>query len=201
MSKLARTDHPIHPPLASRWSPYGYADKAVTDSDLRSLLEAARWAASAFNEQPWHYIVGTRNHSEAHEQVLSCLVEANQAWAKAAPVLLLAVIAENYERNGKPNSSALHDLGLASANLTVEAAVRGLSVHQMAGILPDRAREVFGIPAGFRAVTGLAIGYAQDPGRLDEELRARDTSPRTRKPLAEFVFSGSWGTPSSILED
>jgi nitroreductase len=201
MSKQARFDHPIHPPLAARWSPYGFADAPVEDSDLRSLLEAARWSASAFNEQPWRYIVATRNDPGEYERVLSCLVEPNQAWAKAAPVLLLTVVAESYARNGKPNTSALHDLGQASANLSVEATVRGLSVHQMAGILPDRARELFDIPEGFRAVTGLAIGYASDPSLLPEELQSRDTSPRERKPLAEIAFSGSWGRASPILED
>lgn len=201
MSKQAPYDHPIHPPLAARWSPYGFADTPVEDSDLRSLLEAARWSASAFNEQPWRYLVGTRNNPEEYEQVLSCLVEPNQVWAKAAPVLLLTVVAETYARNGKPNTSALHDLGQAAANLSTEATVRGLAVHQMAGILPDRARELFNIPEGFRAVTGMAIGYASDPSLLPEELRSRDTAPRERKTLANLVFSGSWGRAAAILED
>jgi nitroreductase len=201
MSKRARSDHPIHRPLTERWSPYGFSGRAVEESDLRSLLEAARWAASAFNEQPWHYLVGTQRDRAGYDQVLSCLVEANQAWAQAAPVLILTVVAESFARNGKPNTSALHDLGQASANLSVEATVRGLSVHQMAGILPDRARELFGIPEGYRAATALAVGYAADPADLPEDLRRRDTAARTRKPLEEFVFFGEWGRPSPILED
>ena len=199
MSKMAKTDHPILETLASRWSPYGYADKAVDDADLRSLLEAARWSASAFNEQPWHYIVARRSDGEQYHRLLPCLVEANQAWAKAAPVLVLTVVAEKYARNGKENGSALHDLGQASANLTTEAVARGLSVHQMAGIDPERAREIYGIPEGFRAVTGLAIGYAADPASLPDQLRERDTASRQRKPLADFVFTGRWGEPSPLL--
>jgi nitroreductase len=201
MSKQARTDHPILEALAARWSPYGYADRPVADEDLRSILEAARWSASAFNEQPWNYIVARRSDGAHYDRVLSCLVEANQAWAKAAPVLLLAVVAENYSRNGKPNGSAVHDQGQASANLTTEATARGISVHQMGGIVPDKAREIFAIPAGHRAVTGLAIGYAADPDALPDEMKQRDTAPRQRKPLGEFVFTGSWGESAPLLED
>lgn len=201
MSKRANPDHPIQEAIAARWSPYGYAADEVSEDDLRSLLEAARWAASAFNEQPWNYIVARKTDGDIYEQVLSCLVEANQAWAKAASVLMLTVLSERYVRNGKPNDGALHDLGQASANLSIEAAARGISVHQMAGILPDRARELFHIPEGFRAVTGLAIGYAADPQDLSEELRQRDTSLRSRKPLADFVFSGRWGQSSSLVTD
>lgn len=201
MSKNANLDHPIHEALASRWSPYGFDDRPVKDEDLRSILEAARWSASAFNEQPWNYIVARKADGQQFDRVLSCLVEANQAWAKAAPVLVLTVVAETYSRNGKDNASALHDLGQASANLSTEATVRGLAVHQMAGIVPDHARELFGIPAGFRAVTGLALGHAADPATLSEELRQRDTAPRQRKPLGEFVFTGRWGAPAPLLDD
>jgi nitroreductase len=126
-------------------------------------------------------------------------VEANQAWAKQAPVLLITVVAETYARNGKPNRGAPHDVGLAAGNLSAEATARGLHVHQMGGILPDRAREVFGIPEGYRALTGMAIGYAADPADLDEELRASETAPRTRRPLAETVFTGTWDRPADLL--
>ena len=201
MSKRAKPDHPIHDPLAERWSPYGYAQREVADTDLRGLLEAARWSASAFNEQPWRYIVARKTDGAEFERILSCLVDANQAWAQAAPVLILTVVAETFARNGKPNGSALHDLGQASANFTVEATTRGLSVHQMAGILPDRARELYGIPEGYRAVTGLAIGYAADPATLPDELRERDSSPRDRQSLAQFVYSGRWDHPAPLLDD
>lgn len=201
MSKHARPDHPIHEPLAERWSPYGYADREVSPADLRSVLEAARWSASAFNEQPWRYLVASKTEPAEYDRILSCLVEPNQAWAQAAPVLVLTVVAENFSRNGKPNGSALHDLGQASANLTIEATVRGLSVHQMAGILPDRARELFEIPMGFRAVTALAIGYAAELATLPDELKERDSAPRTRNPLAQSVFTGKWGTSAPVLDD
>ncbi len=193
MSKEAKTDHPVHELIAKRWSPYGYADRTVSGEDLRSLFEAARWAASSYNEQPWRYIVATKDDPQEFERVLSCLVEGNQGWAKSAPVLALGCVNLNFTRNGKPNAAAIHDLGLAAGNLTFEATARGLVVHQMIGILPDRAREIYGIPEGSQAVTALAIGYAADPGDLPEPLKERDLAPRSRNPLGELVFGGKWG--------
>src|SRR5262249_15160224 len=198
--KQATPDHPIQPLIAARWSPYAFADRPVSDDDLRSVFEAARWAASSYNEQPWRYVVATKADPAEFERLLSCLVEGNQAWARAAPVLTLGCVSLHFARNGKPNAAAEHDLGLASATLTWEATARGLYVHQMIGILPDKAREVYRIPDGFRPLTGLAIGYAADPSVLPENLRGRDLAPRTRRPLAEFVFGNQWGTASDLAK-
>ena len=197
--KRAATDHPIHELLANRWSPYGLADRPVSDEDLRSLFEAARWAPSSYNEQPWSYIVATKANPEEFQRLLSCLVEPNQAWAKAAPVLALGCASLNFARNGQPNVAAVHDLGLASANLVLEATARGLFVHQMIGILPDRARELYHIPEQVQAKTAIAIGYAADPNSLPELYKQRDLTPRGRKPLAEFVFGGQWATASTAV--
>lgn len=189
-AKKPQLDVPVHALIATRWSPYVFSDQAVAKSDLKAVFEAARWAASAFNEQPWRYIVATQDDPDAYQQVLSCLVEANQAWARRAPVLGLAVVSLNYARNGQPNGTASHDLGLANANLTLEAAARGLMVHQMGGILPDRAAELFAVPEGFQVMTGLALGY---PGEGEGDLAQRDQTPRSRRPVEEFVFSGAFG--------
>ena len=153
--KGARPDHPIHELLSKRWSPYAFADRDVSDDDLRSLFEAARWAASSYNEQPWSYIVATRSERAEFERLLSCLMEGNQAWACHVPVLALGITREAFTRNGKPNAAAQHDLGLASENLVSEATTRGLCVHQMIGIVPDRARELYGIPEDSRALTAI----------------------------------------------
>jgi hypothetical protein len=131
--------------------------------------------------------------------MLSCLVEGNQVWARAAPVLAVGCTALNFVKNGKPNAAAVHDLGLASANLVLEATARGLAVHQMIGILPDRVRELYRVPEGVQPLTGLAIGYAGDPASLPEHLRDRDTARRPRKPLAAFVFAGRWGTAAPVV--
>lgn len=198
--KIASTDHPIQELLAQRWSPYAFDDRPVAEADIRSLFEAARWAPSSYNEQPWSYIVASKGEAEEFERLLSCLVDANQAWAKAAPVLVLCVVSLRFARNGKENRAAVHDLGLAAGNLVMEATARGLFVHQMIGILPEKAREVYGIPAQSEAWTAMAIGYRADPANLPEELQRRDTAPRQRKPLRQFVFSARWGNPSPVVE-
>jgi nitroreductase len=200
MTHRAATDHPVHDLIAARWSPYAFADRPVAKADLLSLFEAARWAASSYNEQPWSYLVATRDEPEEYARLLSCLVEGNQAWAKAAPVLALGCTSLNFTRNGQPNAAALHDLGLASANLVLEAAGRGLAVHQMIGILPDRARQLYAIPDGVQPLTGLAVGYPGDPAALPEQLRPRDAARRPRKPLSAFVFAGRWGTAAPVLQ-
>jgi nitroreductase len=198
--KLGKPDHPIQELITKRWSPYGFADRPVAPADLQALFEAARWAASSYNEQPWSYIVATKDNPEEFAKLLSCLVEGNQPWAKAAPVLALGCTTLNFRLNGKPNAAAIHDLGLAAGNICLEATARGLCVHQMIGILPDKARDVYRIPEGVQPVTALAIGYAADPSKLDEKLKQRDLAPRTRKPLAEFVFGGQWGSAAKLTK-
>lgn len=199
-SKQATPDHPIQPVLADRWSPYCFAEKGVSDADLLSLFEAARWAPSSYNEQPWSYLVATKANPAAFANLLSCLVEGNQAWAAAAPVLAIGCTSLHFTKNGKPNSAALHDLGLASANLSVEATARGLVVHQMIGILPDRVRELYQVPEGVQPLTGLAIGYEGDPATANEKLRERDQMPRSRKKLGEFVFGEKWGSAAGMVK-
>ena len=197
-AKNASPDYSIQKVLAERWSPYGFADRPVSEADLSSLFEAARWAASSYNEQPWTYFVATRKDPGEFERLLSCLVPANQAWAKAAPMLVLGIVSLRFSRTNKDNRAAVHDLGLASANLVVEATSRGLSVHQMIGILPDRARELYQIPEHAEAWTAMAIGYRANADALPDGLRERDLAPRQRKPTSQFVFTGSWGQPSSL---
>ncbi len=196
--KKASPEFPIQEFIATRWSPYGFADRPVAETDLSSLFEAARWAPSSYNEQPWTYLVATRENAAEFERLLSCLLPANQAWAKAAPVLALGVVSHRFAKNQQENRAAVHDLGLASANLVLEATARGLSVHQMIGILPDRARTLYQIPAHADAWTALAIGYKANPADLPDGLRERDVAPRQRKPISQFVFTGAWGQSSSV---
>jgi nitroreductase len=199
LSKAANLSYPIHELLAKRWSPYAFSSQPVSDEDIRALFEAARWAASSYNEQPWRYIVATRKDSEEFDRLVSCLVEGNQPWAKLAPVLALGCVALKFVRNGQLNAAAEHDLGTASACLTLEASARGLFVHQMIGILPNRARELYQIPEDFKALTGLAIGYIGNSDDLPERYKERDLAPRSRKPHSEFVFGGRWGTAASLI--
>lgn len=193
-------EHPIQELLAQRFSPYQYSDRAVSDADLVSLFEAARWSASSFNEQPWSYIVARTADGAAHDDLLSCLVEANRPWAKVAPVLAIGVVTRAFKRNGQPNSCAAHDLGQASANLAIEAVARGLAIHQMSGILPDRARELYRIPEGSEALTGIAIGYPGPNPDLPAQVADRDKGPGQRKGLGDFVFTGAFGTSASFTK-
>jgi nitroreductase len=197
--KKAVTDYPIQHALADRWSPYGFEDRPVAEADLCSLFEAARWAASSYNEQPWNYLVAIKENSKEFDQLLSCLVEANQAWAKAAPVLVLGVVSLRFAKSAKDNRAAVHDLGLASGNLVLEATTRGLSVHQMIGILPDKAREVYQIPEHFEAWTAMAIGYNADPSTMPDALKERDLASRQRRPLNEFVFADHWKVAAPLV--
>jgi nitroreductase len=195
----AVTDYPVHELIASRWSPYSFANRSVSDEDLRSIFEAARWASSSYNEQPWSFLVAKKEEADEFGRLLSCLVEANQKWAKSASVLALGISRLNSARNNEPNRAAIHDLGLAAANLVLEATARGLAVHQMIGIFPNKVRELYSVPEGYEPMTAIAMGYAGNPINLPEELRARDAARRPRKPLKEFVFGGKWGVTSVLF--
>lgn len=197
--KRARTDHAILDILADRWSPRAWEDRPVEDEKLRSVFEAARWAPSSMNEQPWRFLVARRHVDASWNELLASLHPGNQAWAKHAPVLALGLTRRTFTRNDRTNLHARHDLGLATATLTAQATALGLHVHPMGGILPDEARLRFGIPETFDIVTGIAIGYLGAPDSLPEKFRASETEPRTRRSLAETVFTGAWGEPSPIL--
>lgn len=199
MNKPATADYPIHELIRERWSPRAFADKAVPADVLRSLFEAARWAPSSNNEQPWAFMVATKEDSLSHGRVLSTLMETNQVWAKHAPVLAIAVSELAFARNGRPNRNAFYDTGASVAHLTTEATARGLFVHQMAGFDPQKAIEVFSIPSGWEPIAAFAIGFSGDVATLPETLREREMAKRTRKPLIEFVMSGSWGQPAPFL--
>jgi nitroreductase len=193
MNRHASTDIPILELLKKRWSPYALDPKRMVSSqDLVALFEAARWMMSSYNAQPWRYIVGTRDRSpEVWNKIYDVLVEGNQPWAKNAPVLALGLVQHNFEHNGQPNKAAIHDLGAASAGLTIEAVSRGLAVHQMIGIEPEKARKTFNLPESLEPFTGLAIGYAGEASSIPDDYAQRDMSKRERKPLQDIILAGS----------
>jgi nitroreductase len=199
MHKPAVTDAPVHELIQNRWSPRAFSEQPVQPEILRSLFEAARWAPSSNNEQPWAYLVATKADAENFAKMLGVLVEFNAGWAKQAPVLALSVAHLKTNRDGKPNRVALHDVGSASAQLTFEANTRGLLVHQMAGFDADKARQTFAIPQDWDPVAAMAIGYPGNPATLPEKLRERELAPRTRKPTREFVMTGGWGHTAPFI--
>ena len=202
MTRHERKDvqHPIHDTLRHRWSPRAFdPNRAVTPEQLRSLLEAARWAPSSFNEQPWAFLIATRDEPEAFRTMLSCLMEKNQQWAKDAPVLMISVAHKTFTKTGAPNRHAFHDVGQAVANLTHQATAMGLYVHQMAGFDVAKTTQTYHIPADYEPVAAIAMGYLGDPNQLPEDIRAREGPISTRKPQREFVFSGDWGKAAPFL--
>jgi nitroreductase len=199
VKKPAETNVPIHDLIRHRWSPRAFDPRPVEPEKLHTLFEAARWAPSSYNAQPWYFIVGTKDDPENYNRVLDSFVEFNQGWAKRAPVVALSVAKLNFD-DGKPNRHAFHDVGQAAANLALQAEALGLSVHQMAGIDPEKARKLFHIPADYEAVAGIALGYAGDPSSLGDEMRKRELAPRQRKPLDSFVFTGEWGKSSPLMK-
>ena len=200
MHKPAPVDHRVHEIIQGRWSPRIFADRAVARETLLSLLEAARWAASCFNEQPWSFIVATRDDREAYEALLECLSPGNQGWAHTAPVLMLSVARLAFSHNANPNRHAYHDVGLASANLALQAAAMGLGMHMMGGFDRERARELYAIPDGFEPVAAIALGYPEALEAIPEDMREATLRPRQRKPLGDFVFARRWGAPAAGLE-
>ena len=194
-TKLAQPDHDIHQLLRRRWSPRAFSERAISPEVMASLLEAARWAPSCFNEQPWAFVVAHREDTEAFDRLLGCLVDANRAWARRAAVLMITAAKLTFDRNQKPNRHGFHDVGLAMGNLLVQATALGLAVHQMGGFDVAGAKDALGIPDGYEAVAAVAVGYAGPADLLDGSAREMETAPRTRRTVAEFAHAGVWGRP------
>jgi nitroreductase len=181
----------------TRWSPRSFSDREVSGAHLAKVFEAARWAASSYNEQPWRFLVGTHG-SEAYKKIFDSLMPFNQMWAAKAPVLILGVAKTKFSHNDSPNRVALYDLGAAASYLTLQASSLGLATHQMGGFDPDAARKAFGVPEDYIFGAVIALGYQDEPSALpNEQFRSQETAPRQRKPLKDFVFS-AWDTPADI---
>ena len=200
MEKPAPAQYPIEDLIARRWSPRAFEERPVELEKLKSLFEAARWAPSSNNEQPWRFIVASKAEAPTeHERLLACLVEGNRKWAFRAPVLMLSVASLNFEDDGKHNRHAYHDTGMAVGNLLLQATALGLQVHQMAGFDVQKARETCLIPTGFDPVAMIALGYPGEPAVLPDHLREREMKPRERQPISDFVFSIKWGQASPLI--
>ena len=188
LNRSAETDAPVLDILADRWSPRAFAaDETIDEARLASALEAARWAPSANNTQPWRFIVARRG-TQAHARVHDALLGFNQAWAGDAAVLIVAV-AETADADGNPRGFAAYDLGQAVAHLSVQAHHDGLHVHQMGGFDHGAVRTAFDLAARFEPLTVIALGPIGDPATLPEVLQEREAAPRARRPLAESLIA------------
>jgi nitroreductase len=187
----------VLPAVLSRWSPRSFSSREVSAADLKTVFEAAHWAASAYNEQPWRFLVGRRG-SPAYKKIFSTLIGFNQSWAGTAPVLILGVASTKFSHNGTTNGYGVYDLGAAASYLTLQAAALGLATHQMAGFDQGIARKAFEIPEDYAFGSVIALGYQGEPTALgNEQLIALETQPRERKPLKEFVLK-AWGEAADL---
>lgn len=198
-TNTAPANYSIHPLLKKRWSPRAFADKPVDPELLKKLFEAARWAPSSYNEQPWRFIMARREDEEDFEKLSRVMNDYNRGWATEAPVLTLGLTSTTFDLDGRPNRHADHDLGQAIAHLTFEATRHDLYVHQMAGILPDKARDLYDIPSDVKPLTMIAIGYKGRPGSLDEELEKRKMLPEAVKNSTKFCSKANGQPVISLL--
>lgn len=195
MQKSAESRYPLAPLIRDRWSPVCLTSRKIEPEILGSLFEAARWAPSSYNEQPWAFCFATHDQPQEFAAILSCLVEANQEWARNAYGLMISVAKLGFERNGKPNRHAFHDVGLATQNFFLQALSHGIYCHPMAGFDIDKARTVLNIPATHEAVAAIAFGYPPDDiTACPANLQQRDAGARSRKPLSSVVYAGKFGT-------
>jgi nitroreductase len=187
----------VLPAIRERWSARSFDQREVSPKALTKVFEAARWAASSNNEQPWRFLVGRRG-TETFNKIYESLGGFNRDWAGRAPVLILGVAHTRFSKTGAENRYALFDLGAATSYLTLQAAELGLTTHQMAGYDHETARQALGIPAEYELGTVIALGYQGEPAALgNATLIERETTARTRKPLDEIVFS-EWGVTAGL---
>ena len=187
--------------IKKRKSIRAFSEESISDETLVKLFEAARWAPSSMNEQPWRFILAKKNDTADFEKMKDCLVEGNRIWAKDAAALVLTIARQNLTASDKLNIYSWHDVGSAIAMLSVQATELTLYLHQMGGFNSALAKKEFAIPEGFEAVSMLAIGYEGSPEMLPELLRERETTERKRKPLSEIVFSSNFGNENTLFKN
>ena len=182
-------ESPVLETIQNRRSKRAYLAKPIEQDKIQSLFEAARWAPSSVNEQPWMYIYATKDQPELWQKLFDSLNENNKIWVKHAPLLILSLARKNFARNDQPNESAKYDLGGANAFLSLQATHLGLNVHQMGGYNRQKAKDNLNIPATLELGVIMAIGYPGDPEMLPEHLKQRELAPRHRFLQEEFVMN------------
>jgi nitroreductase len=192
MSKSSQVEFPVVELIEKRRSLRAYSSRMIEHEKIDALFEAARWAPSSVNEQPWVYMYATKDQGELWSTLLDTLVEGNRVWAQQAPLLVLSMVRKNFIRNERPNGSARYDLGAANAYLSLQATQLGLNVHQMGGFDKQQAIDSLQIPDTHEPVVMLAIGYPGQPELLSENLKSRELAPRERYTQEFFVMNKSF---------
>ncbi len=192
--KTGVTDASVEKLVLRRWSPRAFAQDPVSDADLASIFTAAAWAASSYNEQPWRFVVG-RKGDATWQIIFDALLPFNQSWTVNAPVLYASFAKKKFTMTGDPNAVAVHDVGAASANASLQATALGLHTHGLAGFSHEKLRASLAVPDDFDTVACWALGRLGDPATLADNYKAMELAPRTRKSLNDFVFS-AWEVPA-----
>lgn len=199
MEKEASNRYPVHSLLKRRWSPRAFAETPVEKEKLQSLFEAARWAPSSGNEQPWSFLVGIKP-DDTWQKIFNSLTEGNQVWNIHVPVLLISIGSKVRQNTRRPYLHFMYDTGQAVAHLSLQATEMGLFVHQMGGFDAEIIRKEFNVPEDYEPITAIAVGYPGNPEDLPEHQKQREYAERTRKETSEFVFSGKFGTKTELLK-
>lgn len=186
--KIATTKHDVLDLIKNRWSPRSFSDKEISEKDLHTILEAAGWAASANNEQPWQYYYASKGNP-GFVQITDTLAGGNKPWAQHANVLIVAVARKTFEANHAENVAAIHDLGMANAHLLLQASSLDIYTHMMGGFDRAKISATLGLTENQTPVAVIALGYLDDAEKLEEPFKTREITPRSRKPLSDFVFS------------
>jgi len=179
--------------INKRFSTRAYSEKPVEEEKLIKLFEAARWAPSSMNEQPWRFIVVSKNENDGFQKLFNTLSEGNKIWADKVPVLILVLAKKTVERTGRNNRHSWYDTGAAVALVSMQATEMDLFVHQLGGFNANESAELFEVPDEFEPVIVLAVGYHGNPDELPENLKARENAVRKRKSIDEIVFNEKFG--------
>lgn len=185
--KTATTTHTIHPLLRERWSPRAFSAQSIAPETMATILEAALWAPSAMNEQPWRYAYALKENEAGFAQLVELLAPGNAAWAKKAAALVVCSTKMTYTLNNKPNVNAFHDAGMANQNLAIQALAEGVYVHFMEGFDKAKAASLLGLAEDMQPVCMIALGYLGEAESLDEPYLSRERAARTRKPMEDML--------------
>jgi len=188
MIKKAITKYAVHDIIKNRWSPRSFSEKAIPQETLLSLFEAASWASSSRNEQPWRFICGVKGENENYDKIFNTLTEGNQRWTAKAPVLAIGLSKTNFNSNGKPNRHCAFDLGQAVALLAIQAGICGLYIHPMGGFVIEKVKEIFNIDDSYEPMVAISIGYLGASEDLPDDLRMQEEEPRSRRSLDKTLF-------------
>lgn len=184
--------------IQERWSPYAFSSASVEDYKLKAMFEAAGYAPSCNNEQPWIFVYATRKDDQVFNAYLDFLVDSNRIWAKDSYAIVISFARMNFNHSGKPNRYAFYDTGMAVSNLLLQAMAMDVYVHQMAGYSVEKVKKYFNLDGSIEPIAVMAAGYLGDGLNLSPELLKRDETRRPRKALTEFAFRNDLSSPAFV---